>query len=136
MRLKLIHVARRPAWPWWAVALCVAWLALVGAAVYMSAARGRTVSLCLFKSLTGLPCPTCGSGRGVLKVLGGRAGAAWLRNPLLFTVLGVWAVSILLRVVFARAVRVELTAPGRRIAWLTLIALFLANWAHLIRFMG
>lgn len=136
MRLELIEVPRRPPWPLWAATLCVAWLALVATAVYLSAAHGLTVALCTFKHVTGLPCPTCGSGRGVLAALGGRAGAAWLYNPLLFTVLGAWAVAILLRLLFARAVRLQLAPPWRRTAWLTLAALLLANWAYVIRFVG
>ena len=136
MRLELIEVPRRPPWPLWAAALCVAWLALVAATVYLSAAHGLTVGLCTLKRLTGLPCPTCGSGRGVLAALGGRIGDAWLCNPLLFTVLGAWGMAILLRLLFARAIRLQLSPPWRRTAWLILAALLLANWAYVIRFVG
>ena len=39
---------------------------------------------CVFRELTGLYCPGCGSGRAVIALLHGRVGAAFRHNPLVF----------------------------------------------------
>ena len=132
MRWRLDRVSRRPPWPGWAVVVVAAWLSLGAAAVRLSAAAGRHVELCLFKRLTGIPCPGCGFTRGVLALVAGRPWETWLFNPLLFTLLGFWAAAVVLRVCLARAVRVELPRGQRRIAWAGLFLLLAANWAYLI----
>lgn len=57
-----------------------AWLAyemvLHGAKSYSS------VSLCFFKNVTGIPCPSCGSTRSVLAILHQEYLNAWNWNPL------------------------------------------------------
>lgn len=136
MSWRLVRTSRLPRWPWWAVGLGAAWAALVAAATALSRVRGVPVSLCLFKRLTTVPCPTCGGGRGVLRLLAGHPLAAWGLNPLLFTVLAVATAALVLRVVFARAVRVELSPRGRRIAWIVAGILLLANWAYVIARVG
>lgn len=44
-------------------------------------------SVCIIKNITGVPCPSCGSTRGVLEILNGRLYQALLLNPLSFIVL-------------------------------------------------
>jgi len=39
---------------------------------------------CVFREVTGLYCPGCGSGRAVIALLHGRVGAAFRHNPLVF----------------------------------------------------
>ena len=39
---------------------------------------------CVFREVTGLYCPGCGSGRAALALLHGHVGAAFRHNPLLF----------------------------------------------------
>jgi hypothetical protein len=91
---------------------------------------GRSIYTCVFKRLTGIPCPTCGFTRGALCLLHGQIGQAWLYNPLLFSALAVFFAVTVLQVVFARSIRVHLTRTERVIAWVLCIALFLANWAY------
>ena len=89
---------------------------------------------CVFRSLTGIPCPTCGTTRAAMAFLDGDLGAAFFANPLaalagvVFVVggiaAGVWA--------FARwpVPRMEKPLPlGARLAALGII---LVNWAYLI----
>jgi hypothetical protein len=97
---------------------------------------GRPIYTCLFKRLTGIPCPTCGFTRGALCLLHGRVGQAWLYNPLLFSVLGVLLIAIVLRLVFARSVRVYLTHTERAIAWVLAVVLSCINWAYVIWCVG
>jgi len=94
------------------------------------------VSLCLFKRITGLPCPTCGFTRGLLSLLSGRPGQGWLCNPLLFSVLVLFFLATGIRVLFARAVKIRLTRMERIIAWLLVGVLFAANWAYVIFYVG
>lgn len=134
--MKILRVSRRPPWPFWAVFVVFVWLALGGAVVWLSARMGRPIYTCLFKRLTGIPCPTCGFTRGALCLLHGRVGQAWLYNPLLFSVLGVLLIAIVLRLVFARSVRVYLTHTERAIAWVLAVVLSCINWAYVIWCVG
>jgi len=136
MKVKLINVSRRPPWPLWAVALVLGWLAAVGASVWLMQRHRADVGLCLFKRLSGYPCLTCGSTRGMLHLLRGEVLWAWTFNPLLFTVLAVAGGLLVLRVGFRRAVRIQMTRIERRIAWVVGIALVLLNWAYVIVCVG
>ena len=44
-------------------------------------------TLCLFHRISGLPCPACGTGRGIICILHGEFTKAWMFNPLCFVVL-------------------------------------------------
>jgi len=136
MKAELVKVPRRPPWPLWAVALVVGWMAAVGAAVWVMLKYGRPVELCLFKRLTGYPCPTCGSTRGMLHILQGDLAGAWTFNPLLFTVLAAAAALLAVRLAFGRTVRIRMTRGEQRIAWIVGIALLLLNWAYVIVYVG
>jgi hypothetical protein len=136
MKVHLVSVARRPAWPAWAVVLVGAWLGVVALATWLSARSGQEVTLCLFKLATGKPCATCGATRGVLAALGGHAWQAWTYNPLMFTILAVAAGLLATRVIFARSLCLELTRWERRLAWALAIVLLAANWAYVIVYVG
>jgi len=136
MNIELIHVARRPPWPLWAVLVVFVWLSLGATAIFLSAYLNRPVQLCLIKRLTGYPCPTCGFTRGALSLLHGHIVRAWLYNPLLFLVLGLFVAVTAIRVFFARGIKVSLTKNERLFAWLLVILLFFANWAYVIFYVG
>lgn len=132
MKINVVHVCRRPQWPLWAILVVLVWLALGGAAVWLSSYHDRAVTLCLIKRVTGLPCPTCGFTRGALSLLSGRRGQGWLYNPLLFSVLVLFFLATGIRVFFAHAVTIRLSRRERAIAWLLAAILFTANWAYVI----
>lgn len=136
MKIELVQVCRHPQWPVWAVLLVLMWLVLGGTALLVSSHLGRVVSLCLIKRFTGLPCPTCGFTRGVLSLLSGLPGRAWLYNPLLFSVLSLFVAAIGIRILFARAITIRLARRERGIAWLLAGILFAANWAYVIFYVG
>lgn len=136
MKIHLVSVPRRPAWPAWAVVLVGAWLGVVALAAWLSARGGHEIILCLFKLATGKPCATCGATRGVLAALGGHVWRAWTYNPLVFTLLAIAAGLLAMRVIFARSLRLELTRPERRLAWVLAIAVLAANWAYVIVYVG
>lgn len=52
-----------------------------------SAAPGETVGVCLFKNVTGVPCPSCGSSRSTLEILSGNLKNALIINPFGYIIL-------------------------------------------------
>ena len=136
MNVRLVRDSRIPRWPSWAVALVLAWLALVGVAMWLSAWQGKTVRLCLFREATGLPCPTCGSGRGTLGLLRGDVQAPWRLNPLLASVATVAAALLAVRLVFGRTVRITLRRWEKRIVLILAATAFALNWVYLILYVG
>jgi hypothetical protein len=136
LRVKLVQVPRRPPWPLWTVALVLAWAVAIGGVSWLAGRHGAPVQLCLFKRLTGWPCPTCGTGRGAMSILRGDVLSAWRLNPLVFTVLAVVWLLLVVRVAFARAVRIEWTRAAKIAAWVVGVAAVLLNWAYVIAFVG
>ena len=136
MKVEMVHVSRRPPWPLWAVLIVFVWSGLGASAIWLSDHLNRAVQLCLIKRLTGYPCPTCGSTRGVMSLLHGHIIRAWLYNPLLFSVLGLFVALTAVRVFFARGIKVNLTKKERIFIWILIIVLFFANWAYVIYFVG
>lgn len=61
--------------------------AWVGFSFFMGVGQG--VSGCLFKALTGLPCPACGSTRSLLALLRGDWAGALALNPIGLVLLAV-----------------------------------------------
>ncbi len=136
MKIDVVQVCRRPPWPFWAVLTVLLWMGLGAAAVLLMAHLDRPVELCLIKRCTGIACPTCGFTRGALSFLQGHVVRAWLYNPLLFSVLGLFFAATAVRVIFARSLRISLTGTERLIAWILVFALFLANWIYIIFYVG
>jgi len=136
MKIEIVRVSRWPPWPLWAILLIALWLALGGAVILLAGYLGRPVTLCLFKRLTGIPCPTCGFTRGALNLLQGRLFEAWLCNPLLYSVLVLFAGFVLLRLIFGRTIRIYLSRAERMIAWILALVLFVANWVYVIIYVG
>jgi len=89
---------------------------------------------CAFRTLTGLPCPTCGTTRAVLAVVRGDLGAAIVFNPLATVVLMVFlggGLAAPLWVCSGGPLPDLGTGTQRRLA-LALLLAFLLNWAYLL----
>jgi hypothetical protein len=132
MKLTFQRGSRLPHWPWWSVLVVGAWGGLVAAAAWLSRAWNFHATLCPFKRLTNLPCPTCGGTRGTMAMLDGDPIQGFLCNPLLFALLAAFAANLLLRLIFARSVRLEASGRERKALWLIFLALIGLNWAYLI----
>ena len=132
----MIQVSRRPPWPLWAVLIVLVWSVFGLALVWFSAHFHWPVQLCLVKRLTGVACPSCGFTRGALSLLHGHPSQAWLYNPLLYSVLALLFAATAVRIISARSLRINLTATERSAVWIVAGALFLANWAYVIFFVG
>lgn len=91
---------------------------------------------CPFHALTGLPCPTCGTTRGVLALVDGRPLDAIAMNPLVF-IGGVCLVSYIAvgMAVYARTGRFpEPTFSPRGLVFARVLAgaVLALNWIYLI----
>jgi len=136
MRLRLVSITR--AWPvsGWASAVVAAWFCLVGAATWLSARHASHVPLCPMRLVSGIPCPTCGSGRAGLCVLDGRVLDAWRLNPLVCTA-GLAAALVLLgRLALRKQPVLDLSPRERRIAWAAGAILLALNWCYVVTFVG
>jgi len=88
---------------------------------------------CFFRSLTGVPCPTCGGTRAALALLQGDVGAALRANPLVTVALAVLVGGGLVAFALALAGR-GVRGPGRVPGWVraALVVVLAANWFWLI----
>jgi len=108
---------------------------LAAAAVWLLRLDRIPLTLCVFKGLTGLPCPTCGSTRVLGRLFALDFAGALAMNPFttLVTVLvAAWAVADLALLPSRRAL--DLDVPKRLGFALRVgaLVLFLANWVYLI----
>ncbi|MCG6963419.1 MAG: DUF2752 domain-containing protein [Acidobacteria bacterium] len=89
---------------------------------------------CAFRSLTGIPCPTCGSTHAALAALHGHPLQALTANPLVALAGAAFVLGGLIAPLWAG---VNLPIPATPRPWplwfrITLGAVILANWAYLI----
>ena len=108
---------------------------LAAAAVWLLRLDRIPLTLCVFKGLTGLPCPTCGSTRVLGRLFALDFAGALAMNPFttLVTVLvAAWAAADLALLPRRRAL--DLDVPKRLGFALRVgaLVLFLANWVYLI----
>ncbi len=115
----------------WPLALGIVWTVLVGVFVLLKPA-GSDATLCVFRNVTGLPCPTCGSSRAAIAVVQGRPLDAIVFNPFV-TIAGALAIAWLtVRVGFGRRIEIDLASRQRRLVWVVIGALLGANWVYVI----
>ena len=120
----------------WPALLCGLWLGLGTAVLALSRYLGQPVQLCLFKRVTGVPCPTCGFTRGMFSLLGGHPVEAWLYNPLLFSFLIVLGIGTVARVFFRPGLEIRLVGRERIGCWAVGAVLFAINWLYVIHYVG
>jgi hypothetical protein len=93
------------------------------------------LAFCVFKGLTGLPCPTCGSTRAAARLFGFDFVGALAMNPfttVVAVVIAAWAVADLVLIPRGRALRVGLSPTLGRALRLAAFAAFFANWVYLL----
>lgn len=92
--------------------------------------------VCLFKMATGIPCPSCGTTRGILQLLKGHISAGWWENPLslptaLLVAITPWwllADGLFKRQSFYHAFRLAETYLRQKIVAFIFILLITGNW--------
>jgi hypothetical protein len=107
----------------------------VGSAVGLLHLDHLPITLCMFKSVTGLPCGTCGTTRALGRLVHLDVPGALALNPLMTlgaAVVLLWAAADL--ILLARGRSLQLDVSGVETRWLgILLALaFLVNWAYLV----
>ncbi len=92
---------------------------------------------CVFHSLTGLPCPTCGSTRAAYHFLHGHFAVSFLFNPLAFlafcavVIFDLYALAILLLRI--PRFRLQNFSPQEKLLLRSLaLSLLAANWLYLL----
>ncbi len=129
---RFVEAQRRRPLPAWALGIVVLWLAAV--ALYTALARSveHAPSLCVFRNVTNLPCPTCGTTRATLAFARGDVLAGVLYNPFVVTALAIGLTLCAIQWVFGRRIEVHLAPRSKRFGWALVAVLFLTNWAYLL----
>ena len=86
----------------------------------------------MFRNVTDLPCPTCGTTRATLAFARGDFLAGILYNPFVVTAMGVGLTLCALQWGLGKRIEIALSPRIKRFGWTVVVGLFLANWAYLI----
>ncbi len=89
---------------------------------------------CVFRAVTGVPCPACGTVHAFRDLAAGRIGPAFESNPLatgIALLSGAGALAAVLALPWAHRLRLP-GGPSRRALFRIGAALVLVNWAYLI----
>lgn len=107
------------------------WLALVATWQWVQPA-GSVRSLCLFRNVTGVPCPTCGTSRAAVAAIHGRFLDAAALNPMMAAIVMSAAAWLVLRGVLGRRIAFHPTPRLTAALWVLAAAAFAANWTWVI----
>ena len=108
------------------------WFGLVAIWEWLAPPHDSTVTLCLFKRETGLPCPTCGSTRAVKSLFHADVARAFLFNPLLVIVLVMIIAWLIARLAIGRERMAAFMMRNHRVIPAGLILGLLLNWVYLL----
>lgn len=111
--------------------------AWIGLHLFFPGIQETSFTVCLFRNITSIPCPSCGITRSLFLIIGGDLQGALLMNPLGFiTALGLvtlpcWILTDILtnRPTLAQSILwTEKKIKSKRIIYMPLVALALINW--------
>ncbi len=131
---RALRVRGRPGAP--PLGALFAAIGLVAAAAVWTLRLDRLpLTLCVFKGLTGLPCPTCGSTRALGRLFALDFAGALAMNPfttLLALVVAAWALADLALLPTRRALELDASPRVGFALRVGALVLFLANWVYLL----
>jgi hypothetical protein len=116
----------------------IVWGVMMIALVMAGAIFGEYLDLlpaCAFKSVTGIPCLTCGGTRSILALSQFDLVSAFLFNPLAVLIaiaLILFSAAIALGIIFRKSVMIKLSRGDAKIARILIAAAIAINWAYLI----
>ena len=111
-------------------------LALAGIYIRFSGQAFEAVYFlpCVFKGVTGMPCPGCGMTRACLAILQGEFTTAWRYHPFSFLLIGL-AILIVFQPEYTQETWETISLIKQKIIVSTLILLCLSLWlVHLKKF--
>ena len=135
MKLTLTTTTRLPKWPIWAITLVITWLLLILANTVLTKLKhiGAPKTLCLFKHITTMPCPTCGITRATIATWHGNYVAAFMFNPFMVLLCMIVILQLLLGICIKRKITLSTTTKERYILLSITALLFLCNWFYLFK---
>jgi len=117
--------------------LALLWLAAAVSAVVLRPlwlAAAPHLHACVFRSLTGIPCPSCGTTRAAMAFLEGDLMTAFINNPLAALAGLLFVVGAPIAVIWTTAKMSVPSLSNPLPTWVRIGAVFLiaANWLYLI----
>jgi len=122
---------------WILAILSIAGYAWIGFHFFSSDNGAASLTVCLFKNFTGIPCPSCGVTRSLLLLMNGKVYNAVMANPLgllaALTLLSLpfWMITDVLtgKNTLARSfLWTEKIIKSKKLVYMPLVALVLLNW--------
>ncbi len=116
----------------------IAWGGIILFGIGISLALQNFASLlppCIFKTMTGIPCLTCGGTRCVLSIGHLDIAGSFLSNPLIFLTLAglvIFSILVLTGLAFKRRLEINLLPKEKIVLRYAVIGLIAVNWAFLI----
>ena len=119
--------------------LAILWLVAAVSAVALRPlwlAAAPHLRPCVFRSLTGIPCPTCGTTRAATTFLDGDLLTAFAANPLAAAAGSIFVFGAPIGVLWALARWPVPALPTPLPSWIraSVVAIIAANWAYVIAF--
>ncbi len=130
--IEIVKATRRPAWPRTTLIIVGVFAAAALGLTMLSKALGVSLTTCLLKRMTGVPCPACGGSRTALYAIEGRLVESFVCNPLIFIILAVSMALLTLRLVTGRRLVLNLSRGQKIVALVVGGLVVAANWAYLL----
>jgi hypothetical protein len=132
-----MHVSLRPAPRWpripaWSIGFVALWALIVIIARIVEWRTGTDLDTCLFHRLTGHPCPTCGTTRGLLAMARGDWKRSFLWNPLTMGGAVLVFAGSIGRAITAKTITLQMSQRERRLFLTIFLVLLGLNWTWLI----
>lgn len=132
LTVYLEKTGRKPKIPIAALIVGGVWFLFVLAGVFLHRRYNVPLNFCLFRRITGLPCPTCGATTGGLHILNGKILEGWLANPFVYTTIPVIGFHLIFQIITGYTIRYRYSVVGRKIAAVLLTAAIFVNWVYVI----
>jgi len=114
------------------VCLGMLWLLLILISYLVRNVNSSLVSLCWFRNIFNIKCPTCGSTRIVVNLMRMRILQAFLINPLVFAFSLVIIFYLALRTFIGKDVDFIMSKRERTFTLVFFILIFFLNWLYVI----